>query len=358
MSPYNKIIKIEDLLGFKDLSEYTIIDVRSPSEFLEDHIPDAVTKPVLNDNERAEVGTIYSQESSFKAKEVGARIISKNISEMLETLSELAKDKKPFLVYCWRGGLRSRSLFTILDLIGYKTFILEGGYKSYRKKVHSILNDEFPILIGDKIIAKQLFSIHGYTGSGKTELLKLLKNGNDPVLDLEKAAEHRGSFLGSFRNQKQPSQKMFESTLLETFVKNPSEWYAIEGESRKIGRVTIPTGLWNAMQKGKKIWVELPLAFRVKLSVESYGDDIIHLQDKIKFLEEPLGKKRIEEINILLKKDCLFEAAEILLAEYYDPMYRKHAPEMKPERYSKIIHALDLNDLYEKTKKYLQTETG
>ncbi|MDH5657098.1 MAG: tRNA 2-selenouridine(34) synthase MnmH, partial [Spirochaetia bacterium] len=217
MSIPSKILKIHDFLIANPLEQFTIIDVRSPAEFDEDHVPGAVNQPVLNNEERAFIGTMHKQVSSFKAREAGARIISKNISSILENISPLSENKKPFIIYCWRGGMRSKSLFTVMDMIGYKTYILEGGYKSYRRTVHQTLDSECTVVAQDKSMnifsqIQEFLSIHGYTGSGKTELLQLLCS-DYPVIDLEKAAVHRGSLLGSFKNTPQPSQKRFETNL-------------------------------------------------------------------------------------------------------------------------------------------------
>ncbi len=210
------------------LPEYRIIDVRSPGEFAEDRLPGAVNLPVLDDAERAEVGTLYKK-SPFEARELGARLISANISRILVAIASLhSTEKRRFLIYCWRGGMRSRSLFTVMHLIGYQARLLAGGYQTYRRAVQSALY-EVPI-------AARAIVIHGYTGSGKTAALLRLKADRFPVLDLEGAANHRGSLLGRMPGG-QPTQKDFESTIFQEIPGTGD--FIVEGESRKIGKLSI-----------------------------------------------------------------------------------------------------------------------
>src|SRR6185437_9125278 len=185
-----------------------VIDVRSPAEFAEDHVPGAISLPVLSNAERAEVGTLYVQVSRFTARKIGAAIIARNVAHHLETA---LKDKdgafRP-LVYCWRGGQRSGAMATILAQIGWRTAVLQGGYKTYRRWVQRRLYEEKPDL--------KLVLLEGRTGSGKTELLGRLAARGVQTLDLEGLAEHRGSVFGGLVGRPQPSQKMFESRLIAT----------------------------------------------------------------------------------------------------------------------------------------------
>jgi len=353
MSIPSKILNINDFKSTEDFKNYIIIDVRSPAEYEEDHIPESINQPVLNDDERAEVGTVYKQISPFKAREMGAGIISRNISGIISHISELALLRKPFLIYCWRGGMRSKSLFTVMEMIGYKSFLLEGGYKAYRKTVHKFL-EEGAVQHSKNFLEGQFLSIHGYTGSGKTDLLYML-NDQYSIIDLEKAAVHRGSFLGSYKNRRQPAQKQFETDLFFQIRNQKSNNYVLEGESRKIGKLTVPLSIWNKMQEGRKIWVDLPLSFRIENSVKNYKDDIEHINDKLFLLEERLGASLTGDIRQMLESGNLAGAAEILLREYYDPLYHKHSPENNRTRYHEVIQAENLTDLYEKVKQYLKT---
>jgi tRNA 2-selenouridine synthase len=345
----SKIKKITEILTPELLDAYTIIDVRTPAEFAEDAIPGASNLPVLDDAERAEVGTIHKQISAFRAREVGARLISRNISSYLDSISEISShNDKPFLIYCWRGGLRSRSLFTIMNMIGYRVFLLEGGYKAYRREVWEALEDE------KREFPHRIISIHGYTGSAKTELLDLLEREPLPVIDLEGAARHRGSLLGSIGPQ--PSQKLFETKIYTQMMRSNVGYYIVEGESRKIGNISIPGNLWNAMRNGVKIWVDLPRDVRVQNLVRIYTNEIGNIIEKLPVFKGHLSDTRLNDLRIQLESGNLAEAAEIFLIDYYDPLYRKHGPEHNPDRYDLILRPGSTNELYELTRQYIKTK--
>ena len=218
----------------------TIIDVRSPKEFTEDHIPNSINLPVLSDFEREVVGKIYIQNSQFEAKKIGAKYISENISKHLDGLLSNKNDNWKALIYCWRGGQRSKSLGIVLHEIGWDINILDGGYKSYRKNVvKNLYEDE---------LFHNIFIISGYTGTGKTLMLQELSKKGAQVIDLEKLANHKGSIFGSQPNG-QPSQKRFESEIHNLMKKfNPEMPIFIESESSKIGYLKIPPALWKKMK--------------------------------------------------------------------------------------------------------------
>jgi tRNA 2-selenouridine synthase len=216
-----------------------IIDVRSPSEYEEDHIPGAINLPVLDDTERAQVGTIYKQDSPFTARKIGAALVSKNISQHLsQHFAAKGKDYHP-LIYCWRGGQRSNSMALVLTQIGWRVTLVEGGYKTYRTYVRNQL-EQLPEKFTYRILC-------GLTGSGKTYILRKMHLSGFQVLDLEALGNHRGSLLGEEwdnRPSPQPSQKYFESLLLQKLQSfNPSETVWVESESNKIGQVYLPISL-------------------------------------------------------------------------------------------------------------------
>ncbi|MEM6755290.1 MAG: tRNA 2-selenouridine(34) synthase MnmH, partial [Cyanobacteria bacterium P01_C01_bin.38] len=222
-----------------------IIDVRSSSEFAEDRIPNAINLPVLNDAERAEVGTIYKQFSPFRARKIGAAFVSKNIAKHLnEHFANKDKNYQP-LIYCWRGGQRSASLATVLSQIGWRVTLLEGGYKTYRSYVRQEL-ESLPQQFNFKILS-------GLTGSGKTHILRNMHRRGFQVLDLEALANHRGSLLGEEwlgKPSPQPPQKYFDSKLLQALQSlNPSETVWVESESNKIGQIHLPQNLWKEMKQ-------------------------------------------------------------------------------------------------------------
>src|SRR5687767_4099378 len=248
-------------MNFKQFD--TIIDVRSPAEYAEDHIPGAVSAPVLDDAERAEVGTLYKQVSPFDAKKIGASLIARNVARHVENLFK-GKDKSWHpLVYCWRGGKRSGAMAHILREIGWNADTLEGGYKAYRRWVVQQLEtlpERFDFCV-----------IHGPTGSGKSRLLNALRRAEAQVLDLEDLAAHRGSVLGSLPERPQPSQKMFESLLLnEVSILDASRPVFVEGESKKIGELQVPEALMSRMRASPCILLETTLETRVELLLDEY----------------------------------------------------------------------------------------
>ena len=237
-----------------------IIDVRSPEEFQIDHIPSAVNMPVLSDTQRNEIGKIYKEVSPFEARKLGASYVSKNISAHLK--NELLTKKREFkpLVYCWRGGQRSTAFSRVLSEIGWQTYQLKGGYKTYRKDVISQLN-----YISNNI---KLVRLAGYTGAGKTKVLNILREKGEQVIDLEQLAGHRGSLLGEIKNKKQPSQKQFEGDILSTIQKmSITQHIFVEAESSTIGNLMLPAPFWKKLKYSPFIWLEVPLDSRSEFLV-------------------------------------------------------------------------------------------
>ena len=294
----------------------TIIDARSPAEYAEDHIPGAVSAPVLDDDERAEVGTLYKQVSPFDAKKTGAALVAKNVSRHIDALFK-GKDKswRP-LVYCWRGGKRSGAMAHILREIGWQAETLEGGYKAYRRFVVSELQS---------LPGKFSFQvIHGPTGSGKSRLLGALRRAGAQVLDLEELAAHRGSVLGNLPDRPQPSQKMFESLVLQQLSRlETGQPVYVEGESKKIGQLQVPDALMERMRASPCILLDTPLETRVDLLLEEYPHflkdrDALHAQ--LDCLVALHGRERIAEWKAI---GDWRELVRRLLVEHYDPAYRR-----------------------------------
>src|SRR6185503_1569244 len=240
-----------------------IIDTRSPAEYAEDHIPGAISCPVLDNEERARVGTIYKQVSPFDARKIGAALVARNIARHVEgSFNEKPKNWKP-LVYCWRGGKRSGAMAHVLREIGWEAKTLEGGYKAYRRYVVESLA---------KLPARFTFRvIHGVTGSGKSRLLRALGGAGAQVLDLEDLAAHRGSVLGTLPERPQPSQKMFESLLLKELLSFESKKEIfVEGESKKIGQLQVPEAPIGRMRASECMLLEADTATRVALLMDEY----------------------------------------------------------------------------------------
>ena len=295
----------------------TIIDVRSPSEFDEDHIPGALNLPVLYDKERKKIGTIYKKKSPFEAKVLGSSLIAKNISEHLtKSLKNKNGAWKP-LVYCWRGGQRSKALCLIMHEIGWRVNQLEGGYKFYRNDIQKKLQKLSPKL---KIIL-----ISGKTGTGKTKLLNQIKSNNGQILDLEGIANHKGSLLGRDLKNNQPSQKLFESLLYDALKNtNLKKNIYLEAESSKIGNLHIPQPLWKKMLISKKINIETTLENRVKFLLNDYKYaqlDNNFFKPLITGLNRRLPKKIIDSWKCLIKNKDWKQLTESLLKDHYDPAY-------------------------------------
>ncbi len=296
----------------------TLIDVRSPSEFADDRLPGAVNWPVLDDAERAEVGTIYTQVSTFEARKRGAAIVSRNIARIIdEHVAGLGRDWRP-LVYCWRGGQRSGSFAIVLAQIGFRTRQLQGGYKAYRELVRHELA-ELPLRFDWRVLG-------GRTGSGKTRLLAALTAEGAQVLDLEALAAHRGSVLGELPDQPQPSQKEFDSRVwhaLRGF--DPARPVFVERESRRIGRLQLPDAVLQAWQeRGRTIQVELNAAERVALLTEEYAfftRDVDALNERLQVLTELRGKATVARWQSLAHAGDWPTLVAELMAQHYDPLY-------------------------------------
>ncbi|THD77539.1 MAG: tRNA 2-selenouridine(34) synthase MnmH [Phenylobacterium sp.] len=296
-----------------------IIDVRSPAEFAEDHVPGAVNLPVLSNEERAEVGTIYVQESRFRARRIGAAHIARNVAGYLER--ELADRGGGFqpLIYCWRGGQRSNAMATILDGVGWRTALLAGGYKTYRREVSARLYDaELP---------HRVVLLEGPTGSGKTELLGLVAARGVQILDLEGLAAHRGSLFGGLPGIDQPSQKMFESRLLGALAAlDPTRPVVVESESSKIGERMIPPALWRLMEAAPRIALDAPAEARARYLVAAYREiteEPAALNEVLARVPDRPGRKRLAEWRALAEAGDFEALAGALIALHYDPAYRR-----------------------------------
>jgi tRNA 2-selenouridine synthase len=294
-----------------------IIDVRSPAEFADDHIPGAISAPVLDNEERARIGTLYKQESPFVAKKAGAALIARNIARHLETqFADRPKRWRP-LVYCWRGGQRSGAMAHILAQIGWSVGKLHGGYKAYRHHVLGEL-DRLPPLLDFRVIC-------GPTGSGKSRLLLALASQGSQVLDLEVLAQHRGSLLGKLPGQDQPAQRMFETRIwneLRHF--DPAEPVFVEAESRKIGNLCLPDTLLERMRAGHCLTLQAPLESRIALLMEDYRHFLAEPQALMTELERltPLqGRQRIEAWRSLVEQGDWEALVGDLLLQHYDPAY-------------------------------------
>jgi tRNA 2-selenouridine synthase len=296
-----------------------IVDARTPSEFAEDHIPGAINLPVLTDAERHEVGTIYVQESRFKARRIGGAYVARNVASYLQTvMSDWPGSFQP-LVYCWRGGMRSHSMAVILAQVGWRTTVLRGGYHNYRRHVVERLYDGEPL--------KRVVLLDGHTGTGKTEVLQRLAERGVQTLDLEGLAEHRGSLLGALPGRPQPRQKMFESRLLAAIEKlDPERAVVIEAESSKVGERMLPPAVWSAMTQAPRIELTASAPERASYLAKAYADlgqDAETLISLLSRLPDRPGRKRLEAWTALVRAGALEEVAAGLMEAHYDPAYRR-----------------------------------
>ena len=295
----------------------TIIDVRSPSEFNLDHVVGAINLPVLSDKERALVGWTYKQESRFKARKIGAALIARNTAQHLENVLFSKERKWNPLIYCWRGGQRSSAFSTILAEIGWRPTLLNGGYKNYRHDVSELLHK--------RQLEYNFILISGHTGTAKTEIIQALENFNIQIIDLEGLANHRGSVFGATRTE-QPSQKFFESLLFHKLESlNPARPIILEAESNKIGRIIIPSKIWNVMKKSPRIEIRVPLHDRAVYLAQSYRDlteNQNQLEQRIEFLKNQHGKKKVLEWKTLSKARKFIELANELMCHHYDSRYK------------------------------------
>jgi tRNA 2-selenouridine synthase len=303
------------------LADYdTVIDVRSPSEFAEDHLPGAVNWPVLDDDQRRLVGTLYKQVSPLEARKVGAALVARNVAEHLERFGQAQPREWKPLVYCWRGGQRSGSLAWFLGQIGFRTAQLGGGYKAFRATVVRDL-ETLPLALDLRVVC-------GRTGSGKTRLLQALRDAGGQVLDLEDLAAHRGSVLGGLPDRPQPSQKRFDTLLWQALREvDPSRPLFVESESKKIGRLRVPETLIQRMRDhGRCLRIEMPDTARVQLLLEDYAfftHDVEGFCRQLDALLELRGKETVGAWQAAARAGRFAEVFHDLMRNHYDPLYER-----------------------------------
>ena len=311
-------MKLTSLAALAALPFDTVIDVRAPGEYAEDHIPGAVNLPVLSDAERALVGTIYVQQDRFLARKTGAALVARNAAAHLQgPLADKDGGWRP-LVYCWRGGQRSGSFASILAQVGWRVDLIEGGYKSYRRLVVEALYHA--------PLAHRLILLDGGTGTAKTRMLARLAVVGAQVIDLEAMAAHRGSLLGG-QPGGQPSQKRFESRIaMELARLDPARPVFLEAESNKIGRLIIPPMLWQAMMAADHVTLEAPLATRAAFLCHAYADlltDVERLCARLGQLKTYHGGEQVTQWQGMAREGDFEALAADLVARHYDPRYIK-----------------------------------
>jgi tRNA 2-selenouridine synthase len=325
----NLLATLDQLADFNE-----IVDVRTPLEFAEDHIPGAINAPVLSNEERVIVGTMYKQVSPFEATRVGAALVARNIARHLETtFADRPRNWRP-LVYCWRGGKRSGSVTVLFNMIGWQARQLDGGYKTYRRATLDAL-EHLPA-------AFRYVALTGPTGSGKTRLLHALDEAGAQVLDLEKLAAHRGSLLGALPGEPQPSQKSFDTALVVALrALDPAKPVFVEAESRRIGSISLPAVLLNTFHHGACVEVETSREDRATFLLHDYA----HLFDDPEAFKQQLSKliglhsrERVIGWHRLIDEAKSAELARELIDLHYDPAYARSSR----EHFAELQHATRL----------------
>lgn len=302
------------------LASHCIIDVRTPLEFAEDHLPGAVNVPILNNEERVEVGTIHKQAGPQQARQRGLELTCGRFGAMVAEIAAQAIGR-PILVYCWRGGLRSLSMAILLETCGYQVLQLRGGYKAFRGQVMAYFDDFTP--------PAPLIVVHGMTGTGKTTFINGLDQHTWTSIDLEGLANHRGSAFGEVGLDQSLSQKRFDTLLWEAFQRAPDgRPIILEGESQRIGRISLPGNLYEVMADSCKIWCHAALDTRVaRLAVEYAREEYrIPMAVALERIKKRLGGQHYSELADMLAGWDIEGLGRGLIEFYYDKLYYKNRP--------------------------------
>ena len=323
-----------------DLSEFSeIIDVRSPAEYALDHIPGAINLPVLDDEQRIKVGTLYKV-NTFEARRLGAALISANVSQHIQSqMMQHGLDYRP-LLYCWRGGMRSRSFTFILQSIGWKPHVITGGYRAFRK---FIVEETEELFLTENL---NLQVLSGLTGVGKTRLLKAIEQQGGQVLDLEGLANHKGSLLGATPSSQQPAQKKFETDLCHKMKKfDLSKPIFTEAESNRIGNIHCPPALWRALKRSTTINIQLPISERIKILLQEYPHftkDTTKLKLLLSKLIPLRGNDLVTHWNTLIDTEKWDQFVHSVLETHYDLCYR--SPGEEDSNYQKATSEILIPD--------------
>jgi tRNA 2-selenouridine synthase len=335
-------ITLDELSDLRQKKELLTIDVRSPSEFEDATIPGSLNIPLFNDDERAEVGTLYTQVNVQAAKDRGLEIVSAKLPAFIKQFSQIPGNKA---VFCWRGGMRSKTVATVLSLMGIHVYRLEGGFRAHRQGVIKALNE--------LVITPQAIVLHGNTGSGKTAILHILKEQGYPILDLEALAGHRGSAFGNI-GLKAHNQKKFDALLIdELSAYQHSPYILLEAESKRIGKVVLPDQLVQKKEEGYQIWLDLPIEARVQNILDDYCP-WEHQEECMKSFLQIKSRIHIPiaaEIEMSLKSEKYDRAIELLLIHYYDQRYA-HSSSVNSEIRS-VVTAISVEEAAKQIEKLI-----
>ncbi|UFT99355.1 tRNA 2-selenouridine(34) synthase MnmH [Radiobacillus kanasensis] len=334
-------MKPEELYKRKAHQQHTIVDVRSPKEFHQSTIPGSLNIPVFTDEERSEVGTIYKQVGPEAAKERGLAIFSNKLPGFIAAFQKI---NTPITVFCWRGGMRSKTAATVVDLMGIKNVTrLTGGIRAYREWTVSLL-DEFDF-------RPELIVLNGGTGNGKTMILEKLRKEGYPVINLEEMAGHRGSIFGQIGLEPK-NQRAFDFQLLEKLLEYQNEPFVfLEGESKRIGKVTLPERLYRKKEASRQLFIELPMEKRVANILEDYQPWKYpeKFKEAFQLIKRHIHTPVAKEIEQCLESGEFAVAVELLLMHYYDPRY-EHSSDY-PENRQTLVQAKSVEDAIERIKR-------
>lgn len=327
-----------------------LVDVRSEGEFAEVTIPGAINIPLFNNQERAQIGTVYKQVSPTAARRLGLKLVAPKLPALLEKFEQVAPAGEKVILFCWRGGMRSQFVAYMLEQMDFNVCRIMGGFKSYRRYVNSYLGTALP---------HRAVVLHGLTGVGKTEIIKKLPSYGVPVLDLETLAAHRGSVFGKVGMPASPSQKMFEGLIVQAL--RAAEKYGIfvvECESRRLGRLLVPPPVMQAIRDGYRVLLYTDVPTRVERSLSGYvldgSQDVVHaLMKAVDALVKYLGKSRSEQLKQWIAAGNYRPAVEFLLCDYYDPLYRY--PDSPSADYHLCVDTKNLEKALEKIAAFVKS---
>ncbi|PLX92832.1 MAG: tRNA 2-selenouridine(34) synthase MnmH [Desulfuromonas sp.] len=346
------IIDIDEALRRRN-NDALFVDVRSPDEFADGTIPGAINVPILTNEQRAEIGTLFKNDGPDAARQRGMHLVSPKIPQLIEQIIQQRRSpRQSIIVFCWRGGLRSRAMTAFLQLAGYPAFQLRGGHKVFRRHVLDFFEHGS---------WARMLVLRGLTGVGKTRILQQMDQAGLPVVDLEGLANHRGSAFGGVGLGNQPSQKNFEALLWDRLQSVDKQgWALTEGESRHIGRLLLPLRFYQSLQTETTLWLETSMDNRVRIILEDYTVDELPKDAFVQPIESikcRLGKEETEQMLDLLHRKQWHQLISELMIKYYDPLYRHTRPDDRIE-ISIDPFAKDQSELKQAVDRILATENN